>query len=610
MSHRFCAPFTTAAACIFTVLIPSSPSSAQSPANVAQRQIAIELASGAPKSLQFISVPTVVATPQTSVAPDGNTLAYCHPVGDGSALTMRDLQTNDEKDLLLFSHGSCTQVAFASNGSGLFYTIRSDPAASQTAYRLPLPSGHPAFVAHDVETRITVSPQGDAIAFGRKDLASGNFLLIAAQTDGSGERVIARPSGKDTILPTGPAWAPTGTEIIFVRHDPLEGNHLFVLNIATGHMRQIGGSLWNSVAEICWLMDNSGLAIMGQGPFVAGKVSTNRPQLWYLDYPSGHVRQLTEDAGVIWSLSAASGGGALFASVGRPQYSVTVEPLAPPNVISAAQSSLRLDLPLPPLCQHEPVTWISDAELGFLCQPPVLGRPWEVITIPASFSGGTPALGEPKPLHCPEKSPRLAGYPSVTEGSSAKSSGFDEDPSKTLIAMLPPCLANGHQAAFALQSVLPSQVALKTSGSSYPPVRGMQNEGARAAALSPDGSLIATFGRPDAHGVTSIHIFSSKGGQVLTTYPIPSGSSIFLWREAIRWAPDGSAVAYLLRDKSTNLWEQPVDVANPLHSPPPVQVTHMQEGVFSGFDISPDSKHLALNVTLDRPEVIRIVGFR
>jgi Tol biopolymer transport system component len=169
-------------------------------------------------------------------------------------------------------------------------------------------------------------------------------------------------------------------------------------------------------------------------------------------------------------------------------------------------------------------------------------------------------------------------------------------------------LANGRQSAFVLQPAAPSEITLRARDARYSSVEGASSEAAHAAALSPDGNLIAAFSQPDAQGVTSLLIFDSKAERLVTTYDIPAGPGVSLWRQAIRWSPDGSAVAYLLFDKSTNVWEQRVDVANPLLSSPPVQVTHLRKGSFTGFDISPDGKQVALNVTVDRPEVVRITG--
>ncbi len=591
-------------------LVFSFQSNAQSNSAAAPKPIPVGLASGAPKSLQFFPVPTTEKAPEAAISLDGKSLAYCHPVGEGCALTLRNLETGDEKELLKVPRGRCEQIAFAADSDLLFYTLRPGLRSPQTAYRLSLAGGPPAFVAHGVESRIAVSPGAKAIAFLRKDAASGNLQIVEAQTDGSGERVLTQSAGDDTILSAGPAWSPEGTEIAFARQNRWDGPHLFALDVASGHVKEIGGSLWTSVSEIYWLADNTGLALMGEGPPVANGISYRRAHLWYVEYPSGHARQLTNDEASIWSFSAPASGSPLYAILGLPEYSVTIAPLDPDDSISTPLSP-HMVLPLPAMCRHQPVTWVSQSELGVLCLASRVGEAPKVVTVSASSAGNPPVLSEQKPLRCAAKNPKFVSY-LRTSGSdrSTPSAIGNEVINEGMLAMLPPCLANGRQSAYVLQPAEPPQLPSKLPNGEYSSITPPRKEGARPAALSPDGKLIAAFSEPDVYGATRLLIYDGKGDHALASYGIPSGPGTSLMREAIRWTPDGFSVAYLLHDKSTNVWEQRVDIANPSQPTPPVQVTHLKEGIFSGFDISPDGKQVALDVTLDQSGVVRIVGFR
>jgi Tol biopolymer transport system component len=606
-------PYFSAAIALTAVfaalLIFSFRSIAQSSAVATQQPITMEPASGAPKSLQFFSVPTEEGASQAAVSPDGNSLAYCRPAGDGCTLTLHNLETQNEKELLQIPHGRCSQIAFAADGKTLFYALGTDPRGSLTTYRLPLAGGPPVFVAHGMDSRMSVSPDGNVIAFLRKDAASGNLQIVAAQADASGERVLFHSTDEDTISPVGPAWSPGGTEIAFARHNRSGGTHLFALNVASGHAKQIGGSQWPSITEVFWLPDFAGLAVVGGGFVAPNKTSIRHGQLWYVDYASGNTRQLTDGGAFIWSLTSAGGGSPLYAALALPEYSVTIATLDPADNSPSAHALHRLTLPLLTLCQHEPVTWMSQTELGFLCESPKLGEQWKTITISASSSGNPVALSAPSSLHCTAKNPRFISYlPTIGTYILAPSAQTNEYTTRAMLAILPPCMANGRQSAYVLQPVGPAQPAPKLPNGEYLPFAPLRPEGARAAALSPGGQLIATFSEPDAHGATRLFIYDGKGDRILASYDIPAAPGISLRREAIRWTPDGSAVAYLLHDRFSNVWEQRVDIANPSHPAPPVQVTHLKEGMFSGFDVSPDGKLVALDVSLYRPEVVRITG--
>jgi Tol biopolymer transport system component len=86
-----------------------------------------------------------------------------------------------------------------------------------TLYRIPVLGGTVQVVAVDVDSNATFSPDGRQIAYARgNDPEVGKFLLLSANSDGSGETVLLKenmPAGDNNAMPRRIAWSPDGKRI-------------------------------------------------------------------------------------------------------------------------------------------------------------------------------------------------------------------------------------------------------------------------------------------------------------------------------------------------------------------------------------------------------------
>jgi Tol biopolymer transport system component len=128
-------------------------------------------------------------------------------------------------------------------------------------------------------------------------------------------------------------------------------------------------------------------------------------------------------------------------------------------------------------------------------------------------------------------------------------------------------------------------------------------------AISPDGQRIAYLVGPNAPVEEAASPSASKPNQ-MNIIPFAGGAPVyrFDWPASAgepRWAPGGEAVDYALtRNGVSNVWRQK------LSGGPPKQITNFESGLIFDFDWSRDSRQLAVTRGSESSDVILISNFR
>ena len=114
---------------------------------------------------------------------------------------------------------------------------------------------------------------------------------MVANLEGSGERVVAIRKAPD-FFPGDPAWSPDG-KIIALAAGTLRGRFRgAIVGVSTegGPEKPLTSRTWFQPGRVAWLADGSGLVFVA-----ADKTSWIASQLWYLSYPGGETRKITND---------------------------------------------------------------------------------------------------------------------------------------------------------------------------------------------------------------------------------------------------------------------------------------------------------------------------
>ncbi len=198
-----------------------------------------------------------------------------------ASLSLRNVPTNSitqvQPPAELYYHG----VRFSPDGN-YFYFVRSDPGSPnlQFLYRAPLLGGTPEKLASDVDTNITISPDGRKVAFMRYDNPEpGKYQLIVRSLDSGAESVLTGGVTGQKLL--SPAWSPDGKTILCVINQPKDAlTGLIAVDTSNGQQHLVLSSA-DALGVPIWMPDGKGLLALD-----SDRASNyTRAQIIFISYP-------------------------------------------------------------------------------------------------------------------------------------------------------------------------------------------------------------------------------------------------------------------------------------------------------------------------------------
>ena len=181
-------------------------------------------------------------------------------------------------------------ITFSRDGNYLYFT-RKEKAGPGIFYRLSVPGTNPVQIARNVDSPVSISPQGDRFAFVRHDEDSTEYSLMLANIDGTNEQVVSRRKNGGRFSVFGPAWSPDGNLVVCPVGRWENGFHLGLIGFDLKHGREhlIGHQRWASILQLAWQEDMSSLVIS------ARESQTSPHQLWRIHVPDGTAQKLTSN---------------------------------------------------------------------------------------------------------------------------------------------------------------------------------------------------------------------------------------------------------------------------------------------------------------------------
>jgi len=535
---------------------------------------------------------------EVSISPDGKyVVCAALDAGQQSSLWVRQISTDSLVQIVPPQKGFFDATTFSPDGELIYYVggFERDKFAL-TLYRIPVLGGSSVKVLEHVDGAITFSPDGKQFAFVR--INQDEMALMVANTDGSGQpKSIVVRKQPDYFSTDAASWSPDGKRIAVGVGSATGAGYMTVMEIPIGGgtPKPIGTERWAGVSRVIWLGDGSGLIMTAQPEF-----SSLGTQVWFLPYPSGQVRRITNDlngyGGVSLGLTADSSTIATIQQTNTANIWVT----APNEDENRAKEVAR----------HSVLGGLSWTPEGKIVYSTRTGENWDIWIMNADGSTNkqltADAYIDQQPSGSPDgryivfRSNRAGNWNiwrmdldggnlrQLTEGSAADG--------------LPVCSPDGRSVVFMstrsgkftvwkvpIEGGVPSQI---TDSLSYAPT------------VSPDGKLIA-YGYIDsqANQRPKLAIIPFEGGAPVKTLDFPSTA---FPEGGFSWMPDGRAIGYIdTRSGSIqNLWALPLDGGAPK------QLTNFKSKFTEGFALSRDGKQIAVNRATNTNEIVLIKGFR
>ena len=543
----------------------------------------------------------IKATPITSsgrassaaISLDGRYIVHVASDGGLQSLELRQVATNTNQQILAPAEASYGALTFSPDGNYLYYTMKDKANPSSSLFRKPVLGGEATRLTTNLFSGVSPSPDGQRYVFTRAYLAKNESSIIVANSDGSGEQTIAAHKIPDIFLDA--AWSPDNKTVAAAMNS-IKGaarGAIITMSASGGNERVLTTQSWYQVDRVRWLGDGSGLVVS------AVDQSFGPHQLWYVAYPGGEARPITNDLNDYTSVSVTADGNSLVTVEREVTSSMWVAPIIGSLSAPAANTfpidrdrSRQITSAGRKRDGFSGVAWTADGRITYTS---AAAGTYDIWVMQSDGSGQkqltTPGQGanyhtngfqtiSPDGRYIFFSSDRLTGSPHIwrmdVDGGNLKQLTNGQAENFGQVTADGQFVIYIDYATLAIAKVpidggQPTQLADRPNG---------------RPSMSPDGKLIAYGYKADANASPQIALMPGTGGAPLKLLDVPLTADLL----SLIWTPDSRAVVYVdTRGGISNLWSVPIDGGAP------AQLTNFGADRMSCFDFSRDGKWLAVS---------------
>ena len=535
------------------------------------------------------------------ISPNGEYLAYGSVDAAGLWSTrLRDLRNDNDWQLLPPKVNGYGGLAFSRDSQTLYFTSTAVANANEflqnALYTISVSGGPSKKLTIGVNSSPTFSPDGQRMAFIRRNSTLREASLITANLDGTDEKILA--SVKYPTVFYFPSWSPDG-KLIAMGQRSLDAKGYYASAIAvhvdSGEIKTLTQYRWPELVAVQWLSDGKGILAM------AVDREGEPMQVWEIGYPSGKHRNVTEDSNnyTYWALTTTADSSQML----------LVKNTIVSNIWSThgEQSDAATQISHGAGDGFNGIAWTPDNQILYTAQSP---NDWDIWSMNPDGSERTrltvnvgnnfyPAVSSDNRyiVFSSNRGGNFNIWRMERDGSNPTrlTHGiFDDFPSFT---------ADGQWVIYRTTD-FDSRKLLKVSVSGGEPIE-LLGKSSYPPAISPDGQFVAAFST--IGNLRGLAVIPSDGGEPIRTFdflPSPTDSDN-PFSQVIRWTRDGKSISYMDRQNEvSNIWSQQ------LTSNQRLQLTRFNSDQIFFFDWSTDGKQLVLCRGRIEQEAVLVKDFR
>jgi len=527
-----------------------------------------------------------------AISPDGKYAATIVDENGLQSLWMRQVAANTSAIRLvspkLVEYWGLT---FSNDSNFIYYVTWIRNESNAQLNELPALGGTARNIPIALDSPISFSPSGDRFAYVFSASSTRESYVKVGDLSGKVLDTIAkRPEPQFFALyPGGPAWSPDGQFVAYATGIAAgDQMNLFVVNIQTKQERQLTPQSWKDIGRVTWLGDGSGLLFSGRDEKDAAR------QLWFVSFPEGSARKITNDLDGYSSISATADGEVLAAVQTHEKISISV---AGAQTYAANATEIFSEVG----AGSERVGWTPDGRILFSSRA---SGNWDIWSMNKDGSGAKQLTLDPHNDLFPSVSPdgRSVFFASDRAGV-FNIWRMDADGNQATqltqggMQTLPEVTADGEWVVYT-ENLLVEPRVWKVPAEGGQPQRLTASLTNRPIG-SPDGKQIAYVYLDEKSWGIAVRPLAT--GEPLSKYPFPATVS----SRVFRWSPDGQSLAYIAtQNGASNLWLQPLD------GKPPKQLTNFRSGELMSFDWSRDGQWCAYMHHTATRDVVLLKDFK
>jgi serine/threonine protein kinase len=510
------------------------------------------------------------------ISPDGKYVAHVMDEGGQQSLWIKHIPTSGNVQIVPPSEGQYWGLTFSRDGNYIYYVVweKNSPG---TLYRVPVLGGTSSRLLANVDSAISFSPDAKQFAFIRRNPSLGETELMTANADGSAEQVLALRKAPDFFPLVGPAWSPDGKTIACAAGNSNGGFHgnVVEVRVAGGTEKPVTPLRWFKVDRVAWLENGNGLVI------TALDQPLSSLQMWYVPYPDGEVRRITNDLNSYIGASLTADSRTLVTVQFNQLSNIWVAPGGDTShaVQATSGSSNQYGLSWTPDgrvvyssgASGNPDVWIMNAD----------GTEQKQLTVDPHIDRDPSVSSDGRSIvFTSNRTGSFNIWRMDIDGGNARrlTSGSDEQ--------FPQFSPDGRWVVYqGFTEGVPTVWKIPVDGGES---LRLTDKYSNWPVVSPDGKWIACGYRNELNSPWKIAVIPVEGGEPVKLFEIPMLTTPTHFWQRVRWRADGRALTYIdNRGGVSNIWSLPVDGGQA------EQLTDFKSDRILNFDWSRDGRQLA-----------------